>query len=93
MARVFLHIGEPKTGTTFLQQVLWGNRAELAASALQGMGGALGAVGVSLRDAFGECVAEPGDTALQLPNEAGQQVVAAARPLDEPHLFNQFAVY
>jgi hypothetical protein len=30
-ARVFLHIGEPKTGTTFIQQVLWGNRAELAA--------------------------------------------------------------
>jgi hypothetical protein len=29
--RVFLHIGEPKTGTTFLQQVMWGNRAELAA--------------------------------------------------------------
>src|SRR6201993_4860872 len=29
--RVFLHIGEPKTGTTFIQQVLWGNRAELAA--------------------------------------------------------------
>jgi hypothetical protein len=26
-----LHIGEPKTGTTFLQQVLWRNRAELAA--------------------------------------------------------------
>jgi hypothetical protein len=29
--RVFLHIGEPKTGTTFLQQVMWRNRAELAA--------------------------------------------------------------
>ena len=29
-ARVFLHIGEPKTGTTFIQQVLWSNRAELA---------------------------------------------------------------
>ncbi|HUY51103.1 MAG TPA: hypothetical protein VMV92_36275 [Streptosporangiaceae bacterium] len=29
--RVFLHIGEPKTGTTFLQQVMWGNRAGLAA--------------------------------------------------------------
>lgn len=28
---VFLHIGEPKTGTTFLQQVMWRNRAELAA--------------------------------------------------------------
>jgi len=28
---VFLHIGEPKTGTTFLQQVMWSNRAELAA--------------------------------------------------------------
>ncbi|HEV2451788.1 MAG TPA: hypothetical protein VGS62_07660 [Streptosporangiaceae bacterium] len=31
MPKVFLHIGEPKTGTTFLQQVMWGNRAELAA--------------------------------------------------------------
>jgi hypothetical protein len=30
-ARVFLHIGEPKTGTTFIQQVMWSNRAELAA--------------------------------------------------------------
>ncbi len=30
-SRVFLHIGEPKTGTTFLQQVMWSNRAELAA--------------------------------------------------------------
>jgi hypothetical protein len=29
--QVFLHIGEPKTGTTFLQQVMWSNRAELAA--------------------------------------------------------------
>jgi hypothetical protein len=29
--RVYLHIGEPKTGTTFLQQVMWRNRAELAA--------------------------------------------------------------
>jgi len=28
---VVLHIGEPKTGTTFLQQVMWTNRAELAA--------------------------------------------------------------
>lgn len=28
---VFLHIGEPKTGTTFLQQVLWSNRPEMAA--------------------------------------------------------------
>jgi hypothetical protein len=33
-ARVFLHIGEPKTGTTFIQQVLWGNRAELAAQGI-----------------------------------------------------------
>jgi hypothetical protein len=29
--KVILHIGEPKTGTTFLQQVMWGNRGELAA--------------------------------------------------------------
>lgn len=27
---VYLHIGEPKTGTTFLQQVMWANRAQLA---------------------------------------------------------------
>jgi hypothetical protein len=32
--RIFLHIGEPKTGTTFLQQVMWRNRSELAASGL-----------------------------------------------------------
>ena len=31
-SRVFLHIGEPKTGTTFLQQVMWRNRNELAAA-------------------------------------------------------------
>src|SRR5262249_27545191 len=30
-AKVYLHIGEPKTGTTFIQQVMWSNRAELAA--------------------------------------------------------------
>jgi hypothetical protein len=29
-----MHIGEPKTGTTFLQQVLWRNRTELAAQGL-----------------------------------------------------------
>ena len=28
--RVYLHIGEPKTGTTFLQDALWKNRARLA---------------------------------------------------------------
>ncbi len=33
--RVYLHIGEPKTGTTFLQDALWGNRARLAARGLQ----------------------------------------------------------
>src|SRR5262249_8921820 len=32
--RAILHIGEPKTGTTFLQQVMWRNRAELAAQGL-----------------------------------------------------------
>jgi hypothetical protein len=29
--KVFLHIGEPKTGTTYLQQVMWRNRSQLAA--------------------------------------------------------------
>ncbi|MQA03819.1 MAG: hypothetical protein GEV07_14210 [Streptosporangiales bacterium] len=27
--RVFLHVGAPKTGTTYLQQMLWGNRSAL----------------------------------------------------------------
>lgn len=34
MSTVYLHIGEPKTGTTFLQQVMWGNRSQLAAQGL-----------------------------------------------------------
>jgi hypothetical protein len=29
--RIYLHIGEPKTGTSFLQHALWSNRARLAA--------------------------------------------------------------
>src|SRR5258707_10546690 len=29
--RIFLHIGEPKTGTTSLQQIMWRSRSELAA--------------------------------------------------------------
>jgi hypothetical protein len=29
MTRVFLHVGAPKTGTTFLQDVLWSNREAL----------------------------------------------------------------
>ncbi len=33
--RIYLHIGEPKTGTTFLQDALWGNRSRLAAQGLQ----------------------------------------------------------
>jgi hypothetical protein len=34
LSKVFLHIGEPKTGTTFLQQVMWRNRAELSAQGI-----------------------------------------------------------
>lgn len=30
--RVVLHVGEPKTGTTFLQEVMWSNRSALAAA-------------------------------------------------------------
>lgn len=33
--RVFLHIGLPKTGTTYLQQVVWGNRDRLRAAGLR----------------------------------------------------------
>ncbi|WP_183094578.1 hypothetical protein [Nocardioides stalactiti] len=32
--RVFLHVGSPKTGTTFLQDVLWGQRATAAEQGL-----------------------------------------------------------
>jgi hypothetical protein len=33
-SRVYLHIGEPKSGTTFLQDVLWDNRNALARAGL-----------------------------------------------------------
>ena len=32
--RIYVHVGEPKTGTTFLQRALWSNRARLAAQGL-----------------------------------------------------------
>ncbi|HET6877162.1 MAG TPA: hypothetical protein VFH38_06505 [Jatrophihabitans sp.] len=32
---VFVHVGEPKSGTTFLQETLWGNRAALARQGVQ----------------------------------------------------------
>lgn len=32
---VFVHVGEPKSGTTFLQNALWSNRATLAAQGLR----------------------------------------------------------
>jgi hypothetical protein len=32
--KVFVHVGEPKTGTTFLQQVMWRNRGQLARQGL-----------------------------------------------------------
>ena len=33
-ARVFFHIGLPKTGTTYLQSILWANREQLAAGGM-----------------------------------------------------------
>ena len=33
-ARVFFHIGLPKTGTTYLQSILWANREQLAADGM-----------------------------------------------------------
>ena len=33
--QVYVHIGEPKTGSTFLQEVLWNNRAELSVQGVQ----------------------------------------------------------
>jgi hypothetical protein len=32
--RIYVHIGEPKTGTSFLQNAMWGNRARLAAQGI-----------------------------------------------------------
>lgn len=40
--RVFLHIGAPKTGTTYLQGVLWSNRSDLKDAGLHVVGASRG---------------------------------------------------
>lgn len=37
--RVYLHLGAPKTGTTYLQEILWNNRERLAAAGVSYPGG------------------------------------------------------
>jgi hypothetical protein len=50
---VFLHIGEPKTGTTYLQRILWRNREQLAAQGLVVPGKGLAAHWAAAQDLRG----------------------------------------
>jgi len=47
--RVFLHVGAPKSGTTFLQTVMWENREGLAERGVLIPGGAATTSNLALR--------------------------------------------
>src|SRR3954465_12862172 len=75
------------------EQVSERHGPELAARALQRVRGALRAIDIALGHVVGERFAEAGDAAFELGNEAGQQIIATARFLDEPNLRPQFRVH
>lgn len=59
---IFLHIGTPKSGTTYLQNVLWSNRTELLAQGLLYPGDHAGAhvsAAFDLRETFFDGVPDP----------------------------------
>lgn len=74
--RVFLHIGEPKTGTTFLQLVMWTNRAELAAQGIVYPGSRSNAHWRASQDVL-EVRQDPGDPAPPFTGEWAKLVEQA----------------
>lgn len=83
---VFLHIGAPKTGTTFLQRILWHNRAQLATAGVLYPGDSFGAhvqAAFDLRNAGFHGYQDP-----EVPG-AWDAFVEAARPWNGTVIFSQ----
>ncbi len=83
---VYLHIGAPKTGTTFLQRIMWANRDELRAAGVLYPGDWFGA---HVQAAFD--LRETGFTGGPDPLAAGRwrEFVDAARAWNGPVVFSQ----
>lgn len=83
---VYFHIGAPKTGTTFLQRVLWSSRDALRSAGVLYPGDVFGA---HVRAAFD--LRKAGFHRYQDPDVAGtwQRFVAEAREWDGPVVFSQ----
>lgn len=62
--RVFVHVGGPKTGTTFLQDVMWTNRAALRAAGVLYGGGSADAHFLAAQDVMGHTFHEQSDPRL-----------------------------
>ncbi len=79
--RVFLHVGTPKTGTTYLQDLLWRNRSELGRRGVCYPGKYRESQFLAAMDLQGASIEEVGDLAPILPFAWDRLVakVAAAR--------------
>lgn len=77
--RVFLHVGTPKTGTTYLQDLLWRNRRELDRRGVCYPGKLREAHFLAAMDLQGATVDEVGDLNLPLAWDRLVAEVAAAR--------------
>ncbi len=78
-SRVFLHVGTPKTGTTYLQDVMWRNRRELRRRGVHYPGYRPEAHFLAAMDLQGATVEEIGDPDLPLAWDRLVGQVAAAR--------------
>lgn len=76
--RIFLHVGTPKTGTTYLQDLMWRNRAELGRRGVCYPGERREAHFLAVMDLQGATVEEVGDPALEHAWDRLVSAVAAA---------------
>ena len=79
VSRVFLHVGTPKTGTTYLQGVMWRNRRELRRRGVHYPGDRPEAHFLAAMDLQGATAEEIGDSDLPLAWDRLVGQVAAAR--------------
>jgi hypothetical protein len=79
VTRVFLHVGTPKTGTTYLQDLMWRNRRELDRRGVRYPGKYREAQSLAAMDLQGATVAEVGNPNLPWAWDRLVAQVAAAR--------------